>query len=165
MQVINPTYPTPGPKQKLSLSPYSPSEYRYFNTCCSPLQDLVLLLFKITNLWCSHSVCATSRLASLMLTSYIIFILTLKKYYCRKEQTFSVGTTWTKSILSLYLEIFEHLLTYTCICSGQKGGSEGREQTNIMYAMCRAFGGVFLAGCIAKFFETTIVFVSPQILR
>ncbi|KAE8746345.1 ABC-transporter, subfamily C member 06 [Frankliniella occidentalis] len=48
--------------------------------------------------------------------------------------------------------------------AGQKGGTDGRQQTNIMYAMCRAFGGVFLAGCIAKLFETTIVFVSPQIL-
>lgn len=48
---------------------------------------------------------------------------------------------------------------------GVKGGNDGRQQTNIMYAMCRAFGGVFLAGCVAKLFETTIVFVSPQILR
>ncbi|XP_034235576.1 multidrug resistance-associated protein 1-like isoform X2 [Thrips palmi] len=68
-----------------------------------------------------------------------------------------VPNSWSKGEVEL-----EPLFTNNA--PGQKGGSDGRQQTNIMYAMCRAFGGVFLAGCIAKLFETTIVFVSPQIL-
>ncbi|XP_052124000.1 multidrug resistance-associated protein 1 [Frankliniella occidentalis] len=68
----------------------------------------------------------------------------------------SIPSSWSKGEVELE-PLFHN-------AAGQKGGTDGRQQTNIMYAMCRAFGGVFLAGCIAKLFETTIVFVSPQIL-